>query len=98
MAEIDLVALITVLASTGVLTFIATGARGLARSISGRERHEQVSVKALKAERDEEWRRRIRLGDAYARTRQLALQAGADPAELAMIDRLVEGIYEEGME
>lgn len=93
----DITTIITVLASTGVLTALATGVRGWARHFSGRESREQLSVKRLKSERDQEWRRRIKLGDAYATARRLAAEAGADPAELAMLDRMLDGIDEEGM-
>lgn len=95
--QTDITSLITVLASTGILTAIITGFRGIARHFSGREEREQISIRKLKAERDGEWRRRIKLGEAYARARLLAAEAGADPAELAMIDRLLDGLDEEGM-
>jgi len=91
----DITTIITVLASTGVLTALVTGVRGVARHFSGRERREQTSIRALKSERDLEWRRRIKLGDAYAVARRLAAEAGADPADLVALDRMVDGIEEE---
>lgn len=93
--QIDIGSIVIALASTGVLGMLITVARGAARHWTGRERREQASIRVLKAERDAEWRRRIRLGDAYARARYLAAEAGADPAELAMLDQMLDGLDED---
>lgn len=90
MADFDVTAIITVLASTGVLTALITGVRGLARSWSGREEREQLSIRRLKLERDREWERRVQIGEAFARLRILAVHAGVDEAELANIDALID--------
>ncbi|MEF3323161.1 hypothetical protein PV375_05645 [Gulosibacter sp. GYB002] len=98
MADWDLTALVTVLATTGVIGSIIAGFKGLGRQLTGREHREQVTVRSAKAERDREWRKRLVLGEAYAQMKILAVEAGADPAEVAMVDRLVDKLREEGGE
>ena len=98
MADIDLTALVTVLATTGVLGSLVAGFKGLSRRWTGRERREQVSIRGAKAERDREWRKRLILGEAYAQMKILAVEAGADQAEVATVDRLVDKLREEGGE